>query len=557
MLEFTFNSNNGQELKSDLNGVREALALDGIDVQNFSQDGMMAYIQSPEGVQPMPVDQLLRQNGYELSGIRPENVNEDFAEPQWRFFMGRLNSDVQRQTFLKSELESKGVVNPSIVGSGQEWYGFDPQSNQWYALTNKKGADFSDVAEYGPEILKDVAGVAGATIGVGLGAPTGPGAIATGFAGATAGAAGTEALLQGAGAINPNFREAQNLGDFGAKLGKEGISRGIFGALGGAGRYGAEMLPKLGAEEVWKRGLAQTAKTAGDFLGNGIASKTARGAGSIMNATGDLASGVARTAADSPLATSLITTAVPGLGQAQMAGFLGQAPKWIIESMGKAPKWTGEKLMSLGRELDSPMLRKAGANSWLEGKSLLRPSQRTGVTGFEKELREGASVLKPMTTKSSFAQEFLEPNSIDVLSNVGERAGRGIVQGKQFLKGQMAKPGEVVQPLTEEALSSAGRSGAAIGQKIGTISEQMANIGSGVEKGAEAVTKAGLRGIQYGASGLSGTGRVLKNVGAMTEPFENQILSRMGAEELYQKTPDALEKLKRRMDPTQIPWYER
>lgn len=71
------------------------------------------------------------------------------------------------------------------------------------------------------------------------------------------------------------------------------------------------------------------------------------------------------------------------------------------------------------------------------------------------------------------------------------------------------------------------------------------------------MTKAGLRGIQYGASGLSGTGRVLKNVGAMTEPFENQILSRMGAEELYQKTPDALEKLKRRMDPTQIPWYER
>jgi hypothetical protein len=532
MLEFEAQTEDGNSIKTDLNGVVQALAMDGVNVANVSRDGMFAFLQNPEtgAMEQRSMSDLLVSNGYNIQRVMPQNANTDHVDTSLRFLVERLGSDTQRQAFLQQEMANRGLMNGTIVGGGSDWFVFDPNDNTYYALTNKKGMDWTDVGEVGPEIASGVAATVGGALagGVGTAASGGLAAIPAMAAGAAGGGGAAEAAFQGLGAaMNPAFREVQTLGGAATKAGKEALFNAPFGALGGAGRWAGKVLPT--AEEGWKQAALGGLKAAGDFLGAGGASRTARGVGSLTQTVGQGVGGAAGAVADSPLLTAIGTGMTPGLQQAQMAGFGLQVPKWAAEGIGRAPRWIGEKVSKLGQKMGSEEVEAAGWQAMLAGDDLLRPSPRSGMVGFEKGLRERMDRFKPTMSEEDIVKNYRDPNSTDVLGNVGERMGYNI-RNMENVVADAAMPGGPAA-VSEEALQRSAMRGRNIGQGIGLGVEGMAGLGKQLERGSENVFRAGMRGVQGIGRGMQAGGRTLKNVGAVTEPFENQVLSRQGIEE--------------------------
>lgn len=529
MLEFEAQTQDGDTIKTDLNGVLQALQMDGVNVANVSRDGMFAFMQNPQtgAMEQRSLPDLLVSNGYNIQRVIPQNANSEFVDPSLRFLVERLGSDTQRQAFLQQEMANRGLMNGTVVGGGSDWFVFDPTQNTYYALTNKKGMDLTDAAEVVPDVLSGVgATVGGALAGTAGGAASGGiAAIPAMAAGAAAGGGAVEAGLQGLGmAMNPAFQNVQTLGGAAAEVGKEALFNAPFGALGGAGRWAAKVLPT--AEEGWKQAALGGIKTAGDFLGAGGLSKTARGVGSITQTVGQGTANIAGAIADSPLAVSIGTGLTPGLQGAQLLGFGAQVPKWAAEGIGRAPRWIGEKISKLGQKMGSEEVEAAGWQTMLAGDRLLQPSPRSGIVGFEKGLRERMAKLKPTMTEEQIARDFTNPNSIDVLGNVGESLGYN-VRNMENVIADAAVPGAPAA-VSEEALKRSAMRGRNIGQQIGLGAEGLAGLGRSLERGSENVFRGGLRGVQGIGRGMQAGGRALKNVGAITEPFENQILSRQG-----------------------------
>jgi len=528
MLEFTID-NDGESVATDSAEAVEFLRQSGIPVSQVGQDGLTAFVEGPDGqVQTAHMADLLSQAGLEVQGIKPANASEEMFNPKYRFLTERLGNDEQKKQLLTMELEQEGIKNPTVIGAGVDWYAFDPRSQRYYALTNKPGLDSGDVMSGIETVGKGALGTMGAVGGIGLGSATGPGAIALGAAGGALGSAAGEGILQGlATSISPAFREVQSIRGALPQLAEEGLWGGGFGALGGTAAMARNVLPGLMETGRGGSGLAKAlsaADKADRFLGAGIGSQAARGAGGFTEAAGAIVGQTAGRVADSPLGRSIATSLTPGVGAAQMAGFAAQAPRWLLQGGAKAPGWIGRQMENLAES--NPALRELipqdvarGLQAW--SKSAMRRGPARGVQTIEEGL-EKANLRARGVSEEEITRRFSEPRTADVLANSLRKAAINLAPADRI----------------EDAARVAQQGGRYVGRGV----DAMARVGKGVERVSEDIVGTGLRGVEVLGNTANTIGRAAKNFGTALQPFENRATARILAEE---QMPEWLRKTRR------------
>jgi hypothetical protein len=287
-VEFTLQGSNGQTGVVDANYVVSQLQEAGYNPQGVSADGLTMTLVDDQGPYEVKTTEALKNLGWTVQTALPQNADYDNVQMGWRAAITKLPDDDTRRAYIEGQMKKLGHEAPSIVGSGRDWYAFNPASNQYVALTNNPTWDTSDLVEGGLEGMRAV----GSALGGGAGALSGggtPASIALGMGGAAAGGAAVDTIQNLAlGYLDPQFRETatKNMGAMGSdmawKAGLDGLTAGAFGSLA---KYGG----KLGA------GLAQASPVSRAMQGTGasmqVAGRGVKGvAGALDNRVGhDLA----------------------------------------------------------------------------------------------------------------------------------------------------------------------------------------------------------------------------------------------------------------------------
>jgi hypothetical protein len=487
-----------------LDTVVETLGSEGVPIAGLSADGFTAFVQNPDGnLTPTPITQLLSNAGYNLMAAKPQGTNFERVDPELRFLVDRFSDDDKKQAFLQQHLASNGVPNAQVMGSGSDWHYFDPNSKSWFALTNKPGMDFSDFAEYGPQVAKGVLGTVGAlgagTLGL-AGGPAGAGAAAV--AGGGGAAAAGEGLLQALGAgMSQDFRNTQDVANVASKVGGEALLGGATSLLPG-GAFAAQGLRTAGRTVP---SVLRAAETANKVLGSGPISRTAagtmRGVEAVSGAGADLAGYLAKPGMPRDIATSLI----PGLGQMQMAGFLAQGPAALAAGIPKAAQW-------LGRQADDLGVSAQTRNAISRIESLGQKIPERGLFGAEEAIRKASDRLAG-ATPAEIAQKFGQTDVRDVLGNLGSRFSQNAKQR---------------------------------GERIGTTLRSLGRAGSSVQNLAEETTGLLARGAQGGLRSIEGASRLGANAATLARPFEGRVLAEETVREAGDETTRAIQSLMER-----------
>jgi hypothetical protein len=217
--------------------ITSQLASMGETPKGVSPDGQMITLSDQNGDFQVKTEDLLRDLGWKVNGIEPSDVIEDFVKPELRVAVANLGSDDQtKKLYLQEKLRDMGLNDANIVGQGTDFYVFHPESNKYFALTNKRGVDMSDIASGISQAPGFIGGAVGGAAGAFGGA--GVGSIPLGMAGAAAGQLGGDVLARGAlAAYDPTFRKiaGENLGQQASDLAGNALisggTAGVFRAL--------------------------------------------------------------------------------------------------------------------------------------------------------------------------------------------------------------------------------------------------------------------------------------------------------------------------------------
>lgn len=159
------------------------------------------------GEYQVKTEDILKEMGWKINGIEPTDVIEDFVKPELRVAVSNLGTDDQvKKMYLQEKLRDMGLDQANIVGQGTDFYVWHPESNKYFALTNKRGMDMSDLASGLSQAPGFIGGAAGGALGALGGA--GVGSIPLAMGGAAAGQLGGDVLARGAlAAYDPTFRK--------------------------------------------------------------------------------------------------------------------------------------------------------------------------------------------------------------------------------------------------------------------------------------------------------------------------------------------------------------
>jgi len=458
------------EIKSQLMGLGEA-------PKEISADGQYITLSDSKGDFQVKTDDILRQMGWAVKGIEPQDVLEDFVKPEFRVAVANLGSnDEVKKLYLKEKLGEMGLRDANIVGQGTDFYVFHPESNKYFALTNKRGIDMSDIASgvsQAPGFLGGAIGGMAGTIG-GLGWGSVPAAIAGGAAGQALGDVGARGAIA---AYDPTFRKMafENLGEQAKDIGSNALLSG-----GTAGVFKALPL----AAGVVRGAESQAPQLVKGALENGPVSSIARGLGRGTEEVGQAAATISKPFINPGMARDLATSQLPGTGTLQSVGLAFQAPggfaRWLTNMYGKFGGKSGQEFtknlakdeagdLSLGRIFEKAG-QTYGKNSKLgqQGREAYRAARKTGL-----EAEEALNAVR-------------------------------MERGAEF--GAKARPvGEFLQKAS------------AYGQRLENLAGEMTG---GIAKGA------------YGTGRtMQGLGATLNRTARATAPLENRLYSKFGAEE--------------------------
>lgn len=516
-LQFEIKTSGGEEAKTTSGQIMADLRGAGYNPTGMSADGTTLTLDDNDGSGPyqVPTLEAIREFGHQVQGIKPLSPNESGVNFQWRYAIGELDDEDAKKAFLESKIRRQtGEAQPKIVGSGRDWFYFNPASLQWTALTNKSSWDLSDLGEAAPEIVKGVAsgagGILGAAGGAAAGAPTVvgavPGAILGGAGGAAAGGAAANAALKGLAAIDPDFRAATTMKTQLMDVGREAMIDAGFGGLFPAA---GAVAPKLGAA-----------------LARGVVSPVGRGVSAMAAETGGLAGGTARMIRTSPFAEETAQYSAPVLGDISLGGLIMQAPEAAATYGAKGLGRLGEAAWPekyLGERLGGTVKGKAraAAEELLAGQPVV-----SRAADFSRKMRG----LPPKAA---------EPGAAGIYRQLGRAVGRQMklpgyeARIKRRLAEEVSKPGttiEAYKELQELLAGRAAREEAAgrIGQQAGHVAEAMAGVGRGVVGAGRGITRAGLYGLEAGGSALQGLGRAAGSGFAYLQPFESRLAARYG-----------------------------
>ncbi len=482
-------------------GVYQQLQQAGYPVTGVSADGMEFHFSDPRGEYSMAIPDIMKNLGHEVNYVEPTAPDTSKINLGYRAAISRLPDDDAKKAYIESKLKREGVENANVIGNGRNWHFYDPNTNQWHALTNTKDWDMADLAEGGIEAVHGLSAAAGGIAG----------GYSAGTLGAMGGAAGGGALSEAAmrGALNYADPEYSDVTTLGGQAKDIALGAGLdAGMVGGTMLLGSAAQPLL--KNLSKETLQRIATT-------GIGSTIMKGVGNMTKAAGHL-TGAAGKATDNSLVREGIKAVTPGLSQAQMASTALQAPEWITGATAKAAQ------KAAGSRAAESVLGKETAQGLKEGAEeiLTKQAPASWYENLNRHFR-GSAADAPKVRSS------------DILGNAAEK-GAGKVAGKinahQMSKGVDA--GDLLN--AEEIAKTAGQ----YGRNTGKVFESMGTVGRNIDKASDVAVKGMGAGLKAGGAAMKGAGNAAYVAGSVAQPFENAALASYGARALGQ---DPLRKL--------------
>lgn len=406
-VKFDVQGPGGQEQDVELDAVIGMLQQDGEQVTNVSPDGMTLQIAGKAGPVSVPVAQVLQNYGLTASNAIPTNPDYSQVSREHRNAIVNIPDEDLKKVYLQSALQKSGIKNPQILGSGRDFFYFDPTYGKYIALTNNPDWDESDKEELyasGPRI-------AGSIVGGALGAAAGPMGIAAGSAlGGFLGNTGSQAINA---YFNPESRNvmAENMGTMAKQAGVNAVIDA-----------GAGLIP---------------AKVPAMFSG------AARGAGRVMQGAGKVIGGAAKLA-DNPVGHNIASSVIPVAAETTTAGLLGQLPGQAVRGITKGMGWLGER----------------------EGLKQAFPGMASRLRGLSESL-----LTTPLPAKSNIAEEVaakLGGKAVEgvpvgaterILRGAGEKIARRVAPNRVEQFGELGgKLGRAIQSVEDASrgLEAAG-----------------------------------------------------------------------------------------------------
>lgn len=489
-LEFDIQGPGGNEKAVPIDSLVEMLTQDGEQVLNVSPDGMMIQVAGMNGPINVPTQQAWQSYGLQVSGLKPTQADYSQVSPAHRNAITAIEDEDLKKVYLEGALKKQGIKSPQIVGSGRDYFYFDPQFGKYIALTNNPDWDASDIQEFaaaGPR-------VAGSILGGALGAGAGP--VGIGAGAAIGGALGSSASKALSGYFNPE-----------------------------AGQVMSENLPTMGKQV----GIDAVVDAATAGIGSkvpGLLSGAAKTGGRVLEAGGGLLNKAAKFVDKTPWLKNIASTFIPGAAEWTTAGLLGQIPGQAIRGAARGVGGIGESkfMQSLAPDVASRMKTLS--------QQLLRRSGGT-APGMAEEIAGKIAGKAPGARSVGTAE--------DVLGNLGEllsgrtssrhgiadlyKAGRNIGQSRRdALEGAKAMYAEKTA-----ASQKMGDIGRAVGRGVQTVED----ASRGLESAGNAVASGLLKGARATGYVTGKLGQAVKAGGTVAAPVENRLLGRYGAEEAY------------------------
>lgn len=506
----------------------------GYGAKAVSPDGLNITMEDDQGDYTLPIHQVLQNVGAKVKSIKPDQADDSGINALWAYGISSLPEDDDvRKAYLTSKLQKEaGVANPNVIGSGEDWFYFNPQTQKYMSLTS--GNITSKIASLAPTAMKiagsTVGGVAGA-IGGGL-TSAGIGTVPGGALGAVAGGQGGSLLNRTiAGILDPEISQktADYYGNDYGKMLKDKAPDMVFDAVGG-------LIPAA-VPKAFAHGIGSKVMKAGGAVSKYVG-------GGIQTVAGALDNTFGRTVARMPVTDGL-----------EAATMLARAPDWLTRNIpegisklgqkaseiankswvkGEQPNWLVQKAMDLGAKVD--------------GIDLMKP--RLGVL-------DDAVLQKAQNAAGKIANPSFVPQTPptgtrarDILGNLGEALG-----SKSNPKGFM-KPGEIYSAdeavrLGEEALLKNTVRGGRIGETIGHGIDTLTKASRGIDKGLDASTRFALGGAKQVGRTMKAAGQKSQILGTLAEPWENRAILQTGMEAMN-GTPDAVKEYFRQRQKSRI-----
>lgn len=495
-----------------LDGLRANAAPGQPAVTGLSPDGSRIQLSKPVAGPPGEGGKQPTQNseihimsgahalGYKILGSHPRDAVRDpdlvdsYLSAAVSPDTNAMGADTERHKFLAGHLKENGDPDPKVVGSGNDWYTYQPQTKQWYQVTKQPSlsdkSGWESLAMQAPQMLGS--GIGG-TIGTGLGA-TGGAAAGT----AMAGPLGT-LLGGGAGAVAGGAAG----GGLGSAAG-QGVTKGVMAAFDP--HYRAALSGSEEANAIGNSALKDAAVM-------GVAGPLGAGVGKAINWAGGLAEGVGKGSGliaeglggliKKPIVADTIGLNLPGpLGPIIAAADAAQAPQMAAQAVPAAARWAGESAGSNGiRGKIARALLSEEQSASLVGKSkdLLRYGTKAGDIGKAVDVGSTMSKMQgpiPLSEEGMAAQRAAQ--------TFGESQGLDqdmIEKIAQQTRADFPEPGMEHWRPAAEAMSVGPM------ENLGRGADQFADVGAKIQ---QPITKA----IQKFGSTLEGSGQLAQGAGS-------------------------------------------
>lgn len=521
-LQFSIQNNDGVTTDLGVNDLVQQLQGQGYQVKGVSADGSAIKLVDDKGEYDVAPQDVLQDLGWKVAAVNPVDADYSNINKDWRQAVTVLPADDHKRAYLEGQFKQAGIPDAKIVGSGRDWFVFDPEMNKYVALTNNPDWDMSDASEAlvsAPRIAGSMlGGAAGAIAGGGLNPLTG--ALGAGAGGAL-GDAGTRLFMA---QRDPQLKQIMT-DDLGAMAKDVGVN-----ALYDAGAQGL----MLGAPKVIGSLLGpQAAKSAQTMAQSGPLSTVARKLGGMAEEGGRIVNKVTRVA-DTGFGREVASLGIPGAAEAVTLGTIGQLPSQAVRGAARGLGWTGQR----------QALQKAApeAAEWMTktSKNLLRPSH--GPSNFSNELSALADKGSTLLSGAKPSMAKVGGRTEDVLGNLGEMIGGGN-PARDVMKRAYKEAREygisavdakkLAEQAAEEALPESAKMTRNLMRKAGRGLQNIENFSRGVESTGKAVTGGILKGARAGSYVAGKGGSIVKNTAKLTQPLENRAYLRYGSEELY------------------------
>ncbi len=524
----------------------------GYQPLGVSADGMTVTLQGDNGPYEVKTPEILQKMGWEVKGYQPLDVDHDHVSPELRYIIespGIRDDDHAKQAVITSRLQRMGIKEPQIVGSGSDWFVFNPTTSQYIALTNKPGFDLGDLGEVGARAPGFIGNAVGAVLGTPADMVSGPVGTVAGAAGG--GFLGNRLADAGAAALEPGYMNAirgrgvsENLKTVASELGTDAVA-GIGGyGLGKLGSAGAGLL-RQGMASRLLQGAGTSAELGGkaiqgtaDFLGKGIPRELGTALLDPTNTTlyGELAQ----------LPQSAIRGGARGIGKLGETDFArNMAPEQAARMRDMSAKLLTRRAPSGSPTMGSSFSGALGRDT---------APAASGDIGAEEVLGNmgdmvGAKIGRQRAAAEVGAHEGvgrdaarLEHETMQELLGTGMRFDDAAKMARDAahnfsMDWTEAMAGDAAPKLPGFGALGRGLDNAA---KIGQMGVKAAGIPYDVGMGA---ARAGGRALNYG-------GRAARSLGEGLAPIETPLEMKAGSEEL-------MNRLKRRQTALQQQGYER